>query len=70
MLIVAIVLALIIIYLMWKPTPTVKVNNRPQRRTGSVYAYNDMSDLSHDQLRDNTVTGAGGGSMVKNFVSM
>ena len=68
MLIVAIILALIIIYMMWKPAPPRVPMCKPSRRVGSVYMYNDMFDLSHDQLPDNTVTGPGGGSMVKNFV--
>lgn len=70
MIFIAIIIALILMYIIWRPRPKQVTMEKSQRRVGSIYAYNDMFTLSHDELPDNTVTGPGGGSMVKNFVQM
>lgn len=69
MLLVAIILAFILIYLINsqnvpKENPGPSVN----RRVGGVFTYNDMFDITRDELPVNTVTGPGGGSLVKKFV--
>lgn len=70
MLLIAIILAIILIYLINRPTPklTQDAPQRPQRRVGSLFAYNNMSDVDYDELPVNTVSGPGGGSMLKKFV--
>lgn len=69
MLFVAIILAAILVYLLnfREPTP-VQDKHRNVRRVGGVFAYNDMFDPSHDVLPTNTVTGPGGGSLLKKYV--
>jgi hypothetical protein len=69
MLIVAIILALFLIYLInAQPTFEQKMFKHTQRRVGGVFAYNDMFDPTHqDRLPINTVNGPGGGSLVKKF---
>jgi hypothetical protein len=71
MLLVAIILAFILIYLInsqnvskENPNPGPSVN----RRVGGVFTYNDMFDITRDELPVNTVTGPGGASLVKKFV--
>lgn len=70
MLLVAIILAFILIYLI--NSQNVQKENNPNvpvnRRVGGVFTYNDMFDITRDELPVNTVTGPGGGSLVKKFV--
>ena len=70
MLIVAIFLAFIIIYLLnsQRTPPDPRESRVTNRRVAGVFTYNDMFDLSQDELPTNTVTGPGGGTLVKKFV--
>lgn len=71
MLPVAIILAFILIYLInFQNVPKENPNPGPvvNRRLGGVFTYNDMFDITRDELPVNTVTGPGGGSLVKKFV--
>lgn len=72
MLVVAIIIALFLIYLLnSQKTPVAPSENTPyaKRRVGGAFAYSDMFDLSQDdEMPINTVTGPGGGSLVKKFV--
>lgn len=74
MLLVAIILAIILLYIInFSGSPQVVPPNAPPtgvRRVGGPFAYNDISDESMDHLMFpiNTVTGPGGGSLVKNYV--
>jgi len=69
MLIVAIIIALVLVYLLNFRQSTQPVKPKfAQRRVGGVYAYHDMFDLAQDDLPVNTVTGPGGGSFVKKYV--
>ena len=70
MLIVAIILAFILIYLLNSqnvPKENIK-ESTVNRRVGGAFTYNDMFDITRDELPVNTVTGPGGGSLVKKFV--
>jgi len=71
MLFVAIILAIFLVYLI-NSQNVPKENTRPgpsvNRRVGGVFTYNDMFDITRDELPVNTVTGPGGGSLVKKFV--
>ena len=70
MLLVAIILAFILIYLINSQNSPKENNPGPpvNRRVGGVFTYNDMFDITRDELPVNTVTGPGGGSLVKKFV--
>tara|TARA_B110000858_G_C17799701_1_gene474596 strand:+ start:1508 stop:1720 length:213 start_codon:yes stop_codon:yes gene_type:complete len=70
MLIVAIILAFILIYLLNSQNVPKENNTKPivNRRVGGAFTYNDMFDITRDELPVNTVTGPGGGSLVKKFV--
>lgn len=73
MLFVAIILALVLVYLIYfseKPSPPPAAPVPVGRRVGGPFAYNDISDESIDHmiLPINTVTGPGGGSLVKKYV--
>lgn len=70
MLLVAIILAFFLIYLINSQNNPKENNTAPSvnRRVGGVFTYNDMFDITRDELPVNTVTGPGGGSFVKKFV--
>ena len=68
MLFVAIILALFLIYLINANPIGNFIPQRPTRRVGSIFAYNDIFDPTRaDDLPINTVAGPGGGSFVKKF---
>lgn len=69
----SVILALFLIWFLFlRNTPPVESSQsieHPQRRVGSPFAYHNLSNTApaHD-LSLNTVTGPGGGSLVKRFV--
>jgi hypothetical protein len=73
LLLLAIIFALVLMYFLFNESSlavegSVHKKNM-QKRVGSVFLYNDMSELQDDEpLPMNTVTGPGGGSFLKKSV--
>lgn len=69
MLFVAIIIALVLIYLLnFREAPKTPQPMLSKKRVGGAFAYNDMFDISQDELSINTVGGPGGGSLIKKYV--
>lgn len=70
MLIIAIIVAIFLVYMLnFRNTSTdPPPNSFADKRVGGVFSYNDMFDLTQDELPVNTIAGPGGGTFVKKYV--